>query len=131
MPWQDLALGLAGTIGAVVAIMHGVIVQRLMVAPLSRRAEASPPFSSTVRRLISPLLHFSTAVWFAGGIALIFATSLDSQARLWVGFLVGGTYLFGAIGNFWATGGRHPVWMLMALALVLIAVGAIAPLRHV
>jgi hypothetical protein len=41
--------------------------------------------------------------------------------------LVGATYLFGAAGNFWATRGRHPGWMLLALALVLIAFGAVAP----
>lgn len=129
MPWHNLALDVAGLIGAVVAIMHGVIVQRLMVGPLSQRAAANPPISPVVRRLISPLLHFSTVVWFAGGIALIFATSLDSQARLYVGLLVGGTYLFGAVGNFWATRGRHPGWVLLALALVLITFGAIAPSR--
>lgn len=129
MPWHNLALGVAGLIGAVVAVMHGLIVQRLMVEPLSQRAAADPPISPVVRRLISPLLHFSTVVWFAGGIALIFATSLDSQARLCIGLLVGGTYLFGAVGNFWATRGRHPGWILMALALVLITFGVIAPSR--
>ena len=129
MPWHNLALGVAGFIGAVVAIIHGVIVQRLRVEPLSQRAVANPPFSPVVRRLISPLLHFSTVVWFAGGIALIFATSLDSQARLCIGLLVGGTYLFGAVGNFWATRGQHPGRMLMVLALVLITFGAILPSR--
>ena len=129
MPWHNLALSAAGLIGAVVAIMHGVIVQQLMVEPLSQRAAADPPISPVVRRLILPLLHFSTFVWFAGGIALIFATSLDSQARLCVGLLVGVTYLFGAVGNFWATRGRHPGWIMMALALVLITFGAIVPSR--
>lgn len=127
MPWHNLALGVAGLIGAVVAIMHGVIVQRLMVEPLSQRAAVDPPISPVVRRLISPLLHFSTVVWFAGGIALIFATSLDYQARLCIGLLVGGAYLFGAVGNFWATRGRHLGWMLLVLALVLITFGAIVP----
>ena len=127
MPWHNLALGVAGLSGAGVASMHGVIVQRLMVEPLSQRAAVAPPISPVVRRLISPLLHFSTVVWFAGGIALIFATSLDSQARLCIGLLVGGAYLFGAVGNFWATRGRHPGWMLLVLALVLITFGANVP----
>jgi hypothetical protein len=35
--------------------------------------------------------------------------------------------MFGAIGNLWATRGRHPGWMLMAAALVLILVGANKP----
>ena len=39
------------------------------------------------------------------------------------GLLVGGLYLFGAVGNFWANDGRHPGWMLMAAALMLIGIG--------
>jgi len=35
---------------------------------------------------------------------------------------VGSLYLFGALGNLWATRGRHPGWMLMA-ALILIVIG--------
>jgi len=35
--------------------------------------------------------------------------------------LVGSTFLFGALGNLWATRGQHPGWMLMAAALILIA----------
>jgi hypothetical protein len=31
--------------------------------------------------------------------------------------------LFGALGNLWATRGRHPGWMLMAAALILIVFG--------
>jgi hypothetical protein len=127
MPWHNLALVMAGLIGAAVAIMHGMLIQRLMVKPLSQRASAAPTVSPVVRRLISPLLHFSTAVWFAGGIALVLATSLNAQARLCVGVLVGMTYLFGAAGNLWATRTWHPGWMLMTLALMLIAFGATAP----
>jgi hypothetical protein len=43
----------------------------------------------------------------------------------WVGTrrAVGGLYLYGALGNLWATRGRHPGWMLMAAALILIAFG--------
>jgi hypothetical protein len=46
---------------------------------------------------------------------------LDRDARLATGLFVGSTYLFGALGNLWGTRGRHPGWMLMAAALVLIA----------
>ena len=33
MTWQDAALGLAGVIGSGVAVVHGILVQRLMVKP--------------------------------------------------------------------------------------------------
>jgi hypothetical protein len=37
--------------------------------------------------------------------------------------LVGSSYLYGALGNLWATRGRHFGWMLYAVALILIAAG--------
>lgn len=126
MSWQNVALHLAGLIGAAVAVVHGVLVQRLIVTPFATALPPGPPFSSVVRRLIPPLIHFSTFVWLAGGLALLLATRLDGSSRMWICILVGITYLFGAVANFWATRGTHPGWMLMALALVLIAFGATA-----
>ena len=55
------------------------------------------------------------AIWF------------ERDSRLATGLFVGSLYLFGAAGNFWATRGRHPGWMLMAAALVLIAIGLERP----
>lgn len=126
MSWQNAALQIAGLIGATVAVVHGVLVQRLIVAPFATAVPLGAPFSSVVRRLIPPLIHFSTFVWFAGGLALLLATRFDGSTRLWICLLVGATYLFGAVANFWATRGAHPGWMLLALALLLIAFGATA-----
>jgi hypothetical protein len=124
MNWQSTALGLAGVIGSVVAVVHGVLTQRLMVRPIEASLAADRRTSATIRRLVPLLLHFSTFVWFAGGLALIAAAGwFDRDARLATGLLVGITYLFGALGNLWGTRGRHPGWMLLAAALVLIVVG--------
>lgn len=126
MHWQNAALVAAGLIGASVAVFHGVLVQRLMVRPideLARERRLRGPAS----RLVAPLLQFSTVVWFGGGLALAAAPLMHREARLAVCVMIGATYLFGAVGNFAATRGRHPGWMLMALALVLIALGAVAP----
>lgn len=46
MSWPDTALVPAGIIGSTVALIHGAITERLMVAPL---------------------LHFSTFNWFLDG----------------------------------------------------------------
>ena len=122
MNWHDAALGFAGFIGCGVAVLHGVLVQRLMVRPIE--ALANTPLSAPVRRLVPGLLQFSTFNWFLGGLTLIAAAAwFEPQARLATGVLVGSSYLFGAAGNFWSTRGRHPGWMLYALALVLIAFG--------
>ena len=123
MTWQDGALALAGVIGGGTAVVHGILTQRLMVRPIAALFPGDRRISAPVRRLVPLLLHFSTAVWLAGGLVLIAASLwFDREARLATGLLVGGTYLFGAFGNLWGTRGRHPGWMLMAAAVVLIAI---------
>lgn len=115
-------IGVRGVIGSAVALVHGVLVQRLMVAPFAAFADGRT--SAAVRRLVPLLLHLSTAAWFLGGLLLIAAANwFGREARLTTGLIVGGLYLYGALGNLWGTRGLHPGWMLMALALVLIALG--------
>jgi len=124
MNWQDAALGMAGVIGSCVAVVHGILTQRLMVRPLEALFLADKRITAPIRRLVPLLLHFSTVSWFLGGLALIAASRwFESDARLATGLCVGGLYLYGALGNLWATRGRHPGWMLMAAALILIAFG--------
>ena len=123
MNWHDAALAMAGIIGSGVAVVHGVLVQRLIVRPLQAAILADKRIAAPVRRLVPPLLHFSTFAWFLGGLALIAAAWLDRETRLAAGLFVGALYVFGVVGNFWATRGRHPGWMLLAAALVLIVLG--------
>ena len=122
MNWQNAALGLAGVIGSGTAVVHGILTQRLMVRPIEALLLNAGRTSATIRRMVPLALHFSTIVWFLGGLALIAAALwFDRDARLATGLFVGSTYLFGALGNLWGTRGRHPGWMLMAAALILIA----------
>lgn len=128
MTWQNAALAMAGIIGAGVAVVHGVLVQRLMVRPFEAFALADRRIAGSTRRLVPLLLHFSTIFWFLGGLALVAAANwFGPDLRLAISLFVGVSYLFGAIGNLWATRGRHPGWMLMAAALVLILLGANKP----
>jgi hypothetical protein len=124
MVWQDAALAMAGVIGSCVSVVHGVLTQRLMVKPVEALFVANGRIAAPVRRLVPGLLHFSTFNWFLGGLALIAAALwFGHDARLATGLLVGSSYLYGALGNLWGTRGRHPGWMLMAAALVLIVLG--------
>ena len=124
MTWQNAALFAAGIVGSAVAVFHGIVTQRLMVRPIEALFRADGRTSGTIRRLVPLLLHFSTVVWFAGGLALIAAASVfGPDARLVTGLFVGGTYLFGVLGNLWGTRARHPGWMLLGIAVILIAVG--------
>jgi len=120
MNTQDLALAIAGGIGSAVAIVHGVLTQRMIVRPLE--ALAAPKLPRSIRQLAAMLLHFSTFNWFIGGLALIAAAFAGGrEVKLVVGLLVGSSYLYGTIGNFIATRGRHPGWMFYGIAVALIA----------
>jgi hypothetical protein len=124
MTWQDAALALAGVIGSSVAVFHGVLTQRLMVRPVEALFVADRRIAAPIRRLVPLLLQFSTFNWLLGGLVLIAAALwFERDARLATGLLVGSSYLYGAVGNLWGTRGRHPGWMLMAVALVLILLG--------
>ena len=124
MFWQDAALAMAGVIGSGVAVIHGILTQRLMVRPVEALFVADARTAGPVRRLVPLLLQFSTFNWLLGGFALIAAALwFGHDARLATGLLVGSSYLYGAAGNLWGTRGRHPGWMLMAAALVLIVLG--------
>ena len=104
MNWQNAALAMAGVIGSGVAVVHGILVQRLMVKPFEELALADGRIGAPIRRLVPLLLHFSTVSWFLGGLALIAAARwLERDARLATGVFVGSLYLFGALGN---PGGR-------------------------
>ena len=126
MNWHDAALGIAGVIGSGVALVHGVLTQRLMVGPFEQFADRR--ITAPIRRLVPLLLQFSTFNWFVGGVALmVAAVSFGAQARLATGLLVGSSYLFGALGNLWGVRGPHPGWILYAIALLLIAYGIAGP----
>lgn len=127
MDWHDIALGGAGVLGASVAILHGVLTQRLMIRPLEAVYADDRRIPGPIRKVVPLLLHFSTFNWFLGGLALIAATGLAPGARLAIAVLVGASYLFGALGNLWATRFRHPGGWLYAAAVAMIALGAWKP----
>ena len=111
----------AGCIGACVAIVHGVLMQRLMIRPILAGAD----YSQRMQRLLPAILQFSTFCWFLGGIALIATPAFpDRSSVLTTALFVGTFYIFGAIGNFWGTRGRHPGWVLLTIAAALIAWGS-------
>ncbi len=124
MNWQLTALVLAGVIGSGTAVVHGVLTQRLMVRPIETALAANGRIAGPIRRIVPLLLHMSTVAWFLGGLALIAAAQWAGEdLRLWTGLFVGSLFLYGAVGNFWGTRGRHPGWMLLAASVALIGYG--------
>lgn len=117
----NLALVAAGIIGCVTAVIHGVIVRKILVAPATRlMSESGTPRS--IIGLVGPLIQFSTFAWLLAGIALIIVGAGGAPDARWsVGLMAAALFLYGAVGNAWATRGRHPGWVMMALACGLIA----------
>lgn len=108
----------AGFMGIIVSIFHGIVMHRRMIKPIL----SAPKLPQSTRRLLPILLHFSTLCWFLGGVALMAIPFFPNTASiLTTAIVVGGFYLFGVIGNFWGTRGRHPGWALLAIAVALIA----------
>ncbi len=118
---HDLALLAAGVLGGGGAIVHGLLVQRFMIGPPADGGLS--PGEAAKRRMLTLLLHFTTFSWLTGGVALIAVVWLDPAVRLTVAGLVGASYLFAALGNFWATRGRHPGWVVYAAATGLLVFG--------
>jgi len=127
MDRHDIALVIAGVIGSGGAVAHGVLTQWHIIDPIQELA--APRISTMVQRLVAVLLQFSTFNWLVGGVALLVAALVFRRdARLATGLLVGSSYLYAAVGNFWATQGRpHPGWLLYGTALCLIAYGLATP----
>jgi len=126
MNGYDIALIVAGLVGSGSAVIHGVLTQRHLVDPFQDIVAARS--STMVQRIGAVLLQFSTFNWFVGGLALILAAYvLGREARLAVGLLVGSSYLFAVIGNFWASHGRHPGWVLYGISLCLVIYGLAKP----
>lgn len=120
---QDNALMLGGVVGVVVGMFHGSVVQQVMVGPIGA-ALAGTDIRISARRLVSPIMHVSTAVYILGGLALIaIGAGWAPHLRTAVALTISGFYLHAMVMNCWATRGRHPGWMLMAAALVLIQAG--------
>ncbi len=123
----DWAFIAAGCIGTFVAVFHGVVIQKRMIKPILSQTS----FPESTRRLVPLLLHFSTVCWFLGGVALIATPfALNSSAALTTAAFVGLFYAFGAIGNLWGTRGRHPGWVLLAIAVALIVYAAMALMKE-
>ncbi|BCW90408.1 hypothetical protein sos41_35770 [Alphaproteobacteria bacterium SO-S41] len=124
MDLHTIALMAAGAIGSVTAVVHGVLTERLMVPPIDSALLKDKRSGRVIRQLVPMLLHYSTVSWFLSGVLLIVAALwFPPDAKLATALIVGGHFLYGAIGNAWATRGRHPGWMLMAVAVGLIAYG--------
>ena len=89
-----LLIAAGGALGAVVAVVHGFLTQRYLVDPLIHPLQGEAALKGPRMRLVAPLMHLSTAMWLAGGLALIWAAAkLDGAARTVACVMVGASFL--------------------------------------
>jgi uncharacterized membrane protein YiaA len=114
---RDLALQAAGLLAILVAIAHGIVVERKVFA----RVRIEP---QRTRGLLHMLCQASTVDWIGIGLLLIVVPALGSDAaRRWIIALAVVVYGYAAIGNAVATRGRHIGWLLMTGAVGLALMG--------
>ncbi|MCP3462069.1 MULTISPECIES: hypothetical protein [unclassified Bradyrhizobium] len=114
---RDLLLQAAGVIAILVTIGHAVLGETQVFA----RATIEPPRLRTLIRLV---WQAGTVAWFAGGVLLIAAPWMGSDAaRHWIIATLAVVFGFAAIANAWATRTVHPGWIGMSAVVALAVAG--------
>ena len=114
---RDMLLHLSGAVAIIAALIHGVLSET-KVFP---RVTIEPKRLRTLFRFI---WQVPTAAWIAGGLLLIAAPSMASDAaRHWIVVTSAGVLAFSAIGNALGTRGRHFGWMVLGTAAAMAVAG--------
>ncbi|MBR1123353.1 hypothetical protein JQ628_17655 [Bradyrhizobium lablabi] len=114
---RDLLLVGAGVIVILVSIAHGVLGETKVFA----RATIQPPRMRTLLRLV---WQAGTVAWIAGGVLMIAAPWMGSDAaRHWIIATLSVVFGVAAIGNALATRAVHPGWIGMSAAVALAIAG--------
>lgn len=115
---KDLILIGAGIGGMLIALVPGYLGQAVLVRSLAET-------SASARRVNTAVFQLSTLYWLAGGLVLVAAPFvLDQGPRTLAAGMMTFVYAAGAIGNFWATRGRHFGWVLLAIVTIMALMGA-------
>ena len=107
---ENVPIILAGCLGMSIAVTHGWLGETMVVRPVQN-------VSASQKRVLQAVMFLSAVYWFVGGAALAASPIyLTADGQRLTALVVGAMYLTGAIGNGWATRGRHFGWMLLTLA---------------
>ncbi|MBD5797089.1 hypothetical protein BHU24_22250 [Bacillus pseudomycoides] len=124
MDWYSIALMAAGVIGGSTAIVHGILMKRLIIRPIEAVFMADEQISASIQKIVRLLLHFTTFNWLISGLTLIaVAIWFNQDAKLVTGLFAGSSFLYGAIISFWVMHRPHPSWILFSVACLLIVLG--------
>jgi hypothetical protein len=114
---RTLLVQSAGVLALVAAVIHGVLAETKIFPRLRIEPER-------LRLLIRLVWQCSTVAWIALAVLLIATPSFGSDAaRQWIIAVSVVTFGLAAIGNAWATRGRHFGWVALTLVVGLAAAG--------
>ena len=114
---RTLLVQSAGALALLAALIHGVLAETRIFP----RVRIEP---ERLRLLIRLVWQCSTVAWIALAVLLIATPSFGSEAaRQWVIAVSIVTFGLAAMGNAWATRGRHFGWVVLALVVGLAAAG--------
>ena len=114
---RDVVLEMAGMLAILVAVTHGVLGETRVFA----RAQIEPAWA---KRLVYAVWQCSTVAWLAGGVLLCAIPLMSSDpARRWIIAVLIAVYASAAVGNAWASRGRHFGWMLLSVVVALALCG--------
>ncbi len=114
---RDLLLQVSGVAAIAVALIHGVLGETRVFA----RATIEPP---RLRMLIRLVWQAGTVAWIGGGVLLIAAPYMASDAaRHWIVATLVVVFGFAAMANAWAMRGRHFGWMALSGVVALAIAG--------
>ena len=114
---RDLILQCAGAAGIVVALIHGALGETKVFAMATIEPER-------LRTLIRLVWQAGTVAWIAGGVLLIAAPWMQSDAaRHWIIATLAVVFGFAAIANALATRTVHLGWIGMSAVVALAFAG--------
>ncbi len=114
---RDLLLQISGALAIVAALIHGVLSET-QVFP---RVNIEPQRLRTLFRFV---WQVPTVAWIAGGVLLIAAPSMESDAaRHWIVVMLTCLFAFSAIGNALGTRGRHFGWLVLGAVAAMAVAG--------
>jgi len=114
---RDILLQMSGVLAIIAALIHGTLAETRIFPKIT----IEPARLRTLLRLV---WQTSTAAWIGGGVLLIAAPWMQSDAaRHWIVVTFAAVFALCAMGNAIATRGRHFGWMVLSGVVVLALTG--------
>jgi hypothetical protein len=114
---RDILLQSSGVLAIAAALIHGVLTE-VKIFP---RVSIEPQRLRTLFRLV---WQIPTVAWIAGGVLLIAAPSMASDAaRHWIVATLAALFAFSALGNAVGTRGKHFGWMVLGAVTAMAVAG--------